>query len=324
MNSLCALVALLSWAASAAAQPAPDLYRAGRGAFARGQFDSAATAFERAIALSDSSPAYHIWLARTLGKQAEHASAFRVPFIARRFRREWERAVALAPNDVDAREGMLEVYLGPHMFGGDAAKARREADVIFQLDPLRGYIARFHVDAHGSDADRLSRVEADARAAVAAFPDSVAAANLLVDVLLPARADEAIALVESLAIRRPNDYQALYSFGRVCALTGKEPTRGEESLRRVLAARTTTPDSMLPPLANIRLRLGNVLERQGRGAEARLEFAAALELDPTLDEARAGLNRLPPLDDEGPTVAHKPRAGDEHWRARRLSTPTSP
>ena len=58
-------------------------------------------------------------------------------------RREFEQAVALDPNYVEARSDLLEFYLGaPRSFGGGIDKAEVQADAIAKLDPAMGQRAR--------------------------------------------------------------------------------------------------------------------------------------------------------------------------------------
>jgi hypothetical protein len=58
-------------------------------------------------------------------------------------RREFERAVALHPNNHEARSDLLEFCLGaPRSFGGGIDKAEVQAGAIAKLDPAMGQRAR--------------------------------------------------------------------------------------------------------------------------------------------------------------------------------------
>lgn len=81
----------------------------------------------------------------------------------------------------------------------------------------------------------------------------------------------------------------LYQIGRLAAVSGERLERGEGALREYLAV---GPEPNSPSLAAARWRLGMVLERQGRVAEARRECEAALVLDPKLEGARGSLRKL--------------------------------
>ena len=65
--------------------------------------------------------------------------------------------------------------------------------------------------------------------------------------------------------------------------------QGKAALERYIAG-SPGPDD--PPLANAHYRLGMVLERLGNKAAARVEYQAALRLNPKLDDAKKALNKL--------------------------------
>ena len=91
-------------------------------------------------------------------------------------------------------------------------------------------------------------------------------------------------------MRRPADLQGLFAFGRVSAITGKALDRGERALRATLAAQNTGADPLVRP-ANAHFRLGDILVKTRRKEEAKAEYEAALKLDPTLEGARAALEK---------------------------------
>src|SRR4051812_47082230 len=64
----------------------------GRIAMVQNRAGDAADLFEKAVALRDSSARYHDWLGSALGLEATTASKFRQPFLARRVKKEFERA----------------------------------------------------------------------------------------------------------------------------------------------------------------------------------------------------------------------------------------
>src|SRR3954466_3078322 len=85
------------------AQTSPDAFSAARTAVLAGDYDNAIRQLERAIDLDESHADYHYWLGRAVYESAPRATKLRIPGMARRVRNEWERAVALDPNQVDAR-----------------------------------------------------------------------------------------------------------------------------------------------------------------------------------------------------------------------------
>src|SRR4051812_21188376 len=83
--------------------------------------------FEKAIDANDKVAAHHLWLGNAIGEQAQTASKFKQPFMAKRIKSEFEKAVALDPNLVDARHGLIQFYSqAPGFMGGSMDKAKEQ------------------------------------------------------------------------------------------------------------------------------------------------------------------------------------------------------
>jgi tetratricopeptide (TPR) repeat protein len=103
------------------------------------RFDEAADAFERAAKQQQGSAVYHFWLGQAYGAQAQQANVLRQPSLARRTKQEFERAVQLDPDYLDARAGLMQFYLlAPGLMGGSVDKAREQAAEVRRRDPYRG------------------------------------------------------------------------------------------------------------------------------------------------------------------------------------------
>jgi tetratricopeptide (TPR) repeat protein len=114
------------------------VYYLGRLAFESKQYDQASTWFEKAVTLDSNNSDYHLWLGRAYGEQAQYADgdAF---FLARKVKKQLEMAVALNPDNLDARSDLLDYYLqAPPLVGGDAAKARAQAQEITKRNAEEG------------------------------------------------------------------------------------------------------------------------------------------------------------------------------------------
>src|SRR3712207_5980227 len=145
----------------------------GRIAIAEGRTGDAVDWFEKAVKANDSSSEYHLWLANALGTEAQRASKLRQPFLARRVKSEFERAVQLDPRSVAARRGLMDFYLiAPGVMGGSKEKAREQAAEIAKLSPLQG---RFAMAAIAQREKDVKAVEREFVAAVAENPDSLIA-----------------------------------------------------------------------------------------------------------------------------------------------------
>ncbi len=98
---------------------------------------------EKAEALDGSVAKYHRQVAEAVGVAAQHANPVQQLFLARRFRKEIDRALALDPEDVQAWRDLMEYYrLAPGIAGGDRARAAAVARHIGSIDPAQGLMAQ--------------------------------------------------------------------------------------------------------------------------------------------------------------------------------------
>lgn len=113
-------------------------YYLGRLAFEGEQYEQAATWFEQAVRLDNGNSDYHRWLERAYGQQAQQAGGAAY-FLARKIKTHLEKAVELSPDDIEARFDLIEYYLqAPPFLGGDAGKAKVQADEITKRNPAEG------------------------------------------------------------------------------------------------------------------------------------------------------------------------------------------
>ena len=98
--------------------------------------------FERAVAAAPQVSVYHHRLGDAYGRAAQRASVFSAFGFARKCLRAYQRAVEVAPDNVDARLSLFMFYRGaPAIIGGGAEKAAAEAAEIKRRDPERGRVA---------------------------------------------------------------------------------------------------------------------------------------------------------------------------------------
>src|SRR6059036_1883491 len=111
-----------------------------RAYFTLGQWDRGISACEKAVALAPDNGQYHLWLGRIYGEKADKASFLTAAGLAGKVRTEFETAVKLTPNNVDARSDLAEFYLeAPGIVGGGRDKAAQQADSLLALDPARAH-----------------------------------------------------------------------------------------------------------------------------------------------------------------------------------------
>ena len=294
------LAVLLAFLASVIAAPAvvgaqtgPGArdYEAGRNYMRASQPDRAERSFERAVEKEPRNGMYHLWLGNAVGMQAASASVVRQPFLARRIKAAFERAVELDPELLDAREGVMQFHLfAPSVMGGDKAEARRQQREIARRDPARGHVAAANIAWSNRD---TAATERELRAAIALQPDSLAATSTLASRLVSwKRPDEAFVLWDRYLARQPQSVPGRYQYGRLAAVTGRNLPQAERHLRAILAVENWPESNWSPGKAAAHARLGDVLRQQGKRDEARASYDRALALDPNSQVAKDGKKAL--------------------------------
>lgn len=230
-------------------------HQLGRLVLARNDYAAAIPALERAVELKPDRAGYHFHYGAACLQYADHLGKnFRALSLGRRGRNAMLRAVELAPDNVEFRQGLIEFYLrAPSIVGGSINKARHEAEALRRIDPREGLIA-------------LAMVQLRTKEPGAAF-----------------------ALYFGWLDSAPDDYQILYLAGRAAADTGLHLERGIASLRRCL---TLPPPPRSVAHATVYHHLARALQRHGDVEAARAAYRAALQLEPAQHAAFEELNAL--------------------------------
>jgi tetratricopeptide (TPR) repeat protein len=268
---------------------AKSAYCVGRIAVAQDRSNEAVDWFEKAVDRDVNVALYHLWLGNALGEEAQKASKFRQPFLARRVKTEFEAAVRLDPASVDARHGLIQFYSqAPGIMGGSTDKAREQVNEIAKLNRMRGHLELAALLERDKD---IVNAEREYQAAITAAPDSNAGYNGLIN--FSARQhkwDQVFATIEQLMKARPDERSAKLAYGRAAALSGQNLERGEQEIKSWLAS---PPDDVQPAaLSLVHTRLGAIYERQGKADSARTAYQEAVRLNSKNIEAKHALEQL--------------------------------
>lgn len=264
-------------------------YYLGRLAMIENDADAAAEHFERAVKLDGNVSNYQFWYGNAVAQQASRASKLKQPILARRMKAAVERAVALDERNADARDLLVDFYsMAPGFMGGSADKAREQAQAIARIDAMRGHLAIARLAIRAKD---TAAVEREMNAAIAAAPDSLRGYSALATWYARVKQwPQAFATLDGYIKQRPEDPYGSYHIGRVAALSGQQLARGEQGVRAFLA--NPPKDAAPPVLSRAYLRLGQVLEHQGKRAESRSALEQAVKLDPHNEDAQKALASL--------------------------------
>lgn len=213
--------------------------------------EEALRSLSRAVELEPQNP---IYLADFGGTSLQLAGRTNSIGAATKGRDAMEKAVALKPDHLDAREGLVQFYQRAPWPIGSSAKAAAHLEEIRKRDSDRATVLGVMLKTNAKD-----------------YP---AAFKLCDDVLA----------------RTPASYFANYHFGRTAAISGQQLERGLSCLQKCLTQDPPTPAS--PTHSNVWQRIGNLHEQLQQPAEARAAYETALKLDPGNTQASAALAKL--------------------------------
>jgi tetratricopeptide (TPR) repeat protein len=260
----------------------------GRAFLARRRAGAAIEWLKRAVMQAPERSELHDWLAQAYGIAAERAPVVRQFSLAVKAGKEFERAVALDPANLDALEDLIEFQIeAPIFLGGSVAKAQAHAADLQRRDRLRGRLAQAQVLLHSQGPAAAERELLATAAEFASDPrPQVALGVALRDAGQYGRAFDAF----DAALRLdPDDADAEVELARAAALSGQRLDRAEGLLDRYLQR---VPPGDGAALADGHLGLGALLEKRRARGRARDEYQAALHLDPDSTAARNALRRL--------------------------------
>ena len=289
LRTLGVALAVLAVLAAAPVLAQPTLIEQGRAAISRGDSDAAIEILEKAVAQSPKSAEAHYWLGSAYGVKVQTGGMFAAAQYASKITEEFEKAVSLDPKFVDARYGLVQVYAGaPALMGGSYDKAFEQAKEIKAVDPVVGHRAYAFIYSQQSKPDLAKQEYADA---IREQPKSGKAHSFFGQYLASVEKNypAAMAELETALKIDPKYMPAFYHLGRITSLADSNLARGEEALKQYLAY---TPKENEPSLASAHTFLGAVYEKEGKKAEAKQAYEAALKLNPTLKSANEGLKRV--------------------------------
>jgi tetratricopeptide (TPR) repeat protein len=267
---------------------AADLIAAGRAALERDENEKAVELFTKAIALQPNDAVAHYLLGNAYGDLAQKSNILKQASLAKKTKAEFERAVQLDPNFIDARSALISYYLiAPGFMGGSTEKALEQAAEIQRRDSIEGHRAHARIYAHEKKTDLARKEFVDA---VRENPNS-ARAHYLLGIYLMNEKNWTGSLHEyDMALKLDAAYMPTYlRVGQHAARSESNYVRGEESIRKYLAYKPTEHE---PGLAVAWYWLGQLQEKQGKIAEARQSYLNAQKLAPKDKDITEALKKL--------------------------------
>ncbi|MBI2677851.1 MAG: tetratricopeptide repeat protein [Candidatus Koribacter versatilis] len=251
------------------------------------RWDDAVKAAEKASSLEPNNSDYHLWLGRAYGNKAENSPFWTAWGMAKKVRQEFEKAVAINANNVDARSDLAEFYVeAPSMLGGGKDKAAAEADRLAANDAdaahwVRGYLAEKDKDYGTAEREYLAAVQSSGNQAgrwldVASFYRRSGQKSKM----------EA-AVNSAIAAEKKSD-GTLYEAASILFRAGRNFTLAAKLLRNYLK----NPASDEAPAFKAHYLLGEILEKQGDKLGAAAEYQSSVELAHDFQGAQTALKRV--------------------------------
>jgi tetratricopeptide (TPR) repeat protein len=286
--------------------------------------DGALAPAEKAVALDPKNADYRFQLAQVVGEQAGQANIFRQMGLARRFKKEAEAALAVNPNHIPSLMALVVFYYrAPGIVGGDKKLAAEMADRVMAISKVDGYLAQVRLAQEANTPDRiepgyikaaeadparfephmalaslysnpknprLALAEKEALAARNIEPDGVGPYQILAGVYaMEERWSDLEAILAAAEQQVPDSLAPhLRAAGALLAI-GKDLPRAERYTRKYF---DQEPEPTGATHAFAHWRLGLILEKEGKKAEAVAEVTTATRLDPKLEQAQKDLKRL--------------------------------
>jgi tetratricopeptide (TPR) repeat protein len=261
----------------------------GQIAFGEKHYDEAIREFELASKANPTNIAYLLWLARSYGRQAREVNALSGARLARKSKATLESAVALNPDNLDARVGLVTFYSeAPGVVGGSIPKAIAEAEEIKKRNPYRGNIVLGDVYRDNKE-DALA--ERCYRAAATINTNSLEPYfRLGVLYIRFARFENAFATCEKiLASTAEERVIALHMLGEACLRSGQRLDHGIEAISKYL---NNPRHKGMPSHASAHVIRGGLYEKSGKIDLARDDYRTALKLQPGHKAAQDALKRV--------------------------------
>jgi len=259
-----------------------------RAYFSLGQWDRGVGDCEKAVRLDPDNSRFHMWLGRIYGEKADKSGFMTAAGLAGKVREQFEEAVRLDPNNVEARTDLAEFYLeAPGIVGGGRDKAQQQADALLRLEPARGHWVNGRLAEKRKD---FEAAEKEYRAAIEATHGS--ASNWLnLGLFYKHRErwnemEQTLTRVRSAPLDRPD---ALVDAADVLIHTERNLPEAVQLLKAYLRSGTKVEQA---PVFKVHYLLGAADEKLGDREGAAAEYRSALDLAHEFQPAQQALQRV--------------------------------
>ncbi len=253
------------------------------------QYDAAIASAEKSVALEPQNSVYHEWLGRVYGEKADHASMFSALSLAKKARKEFERAVQLDEKNFSAYQALIEYDCSaPSIAGGGEDKAAPEIARLAAMDAAEGHYAQGNCRRHKKD---LAAANTEFDKALALHPASRELIFDIGDHAMKHNQPERLLVVATEGERvAPSDPRSEFYRAVAWVMKSEHPEDSERTLRDYL--KRAPLRNTFPAPWRVHEWLGRLYENQQKTQAAIQEYETALKLEPKDKTAREALKRL--------------------------------
>ena len=109
-------------------------------------WDKAMTYYGKLKTLNPNNAEYYYKFGGCLGMKAKECNKFKALGMINDIKVNFEKAIQLNPNHIEARWALIELYLQlPGIVGGSEHKAQKYATELLKISPVDGYLAKGHI-----------------------------------------------------------------------------------------------------------------------------------------------------------------------------------
>ncbi len=258
-----------------------------RAYYAMERWDDAVKWGERAVAERPQDASYHLWLARAYGRKAGDSKPLAAAGLARKAKNEFERAVQLAPANVEARSDLSQYYTqAPAIMGGGLDKARDQAAQVSKYDAAEAHLILAQVAVKEK---RYDEAESQLRSAVQQAHNPATYWLQLADFYrLRGRFDDVEKSVLTAMAQPSRSAENYFDAANELYLSGRDFPKAVQYLQQYLDSGGLVENA---PAFRAHYLLGQVYEKMGRASAANSEYEASLTLASGFDRARKALGR---------------------------------
>ena len=212
---------------------------------------------------------------RALLEKLQKASGLDQALYASQVKGAFEKAVELDPANVEARVSLASYYMNaPFIAGGSYKKAKKEAEAIIALDPVRGHLLMAEIYSQEKEwPDAIAEIERaaaiDPKNARTHFTAGRAYQQM-------ERWPQAAAAFEKAVALDANFGDAWYQIGRTAATSGENLNRGLEALDIYIDRFAESGGAVFH--AGAWWRRGSILEKLGKREEAAAAYRQSLAI----------------------------------------------